>query len=114
MSPRFSLAGKCAVVTGGARGIGAAIALGLANAGAEVVLTYREKKTEAESVAKAIRDLGRRALTLAMDVTDRSSVEQAADAARGFGPISILVNNAGVNKPTDFDQVSDADWDFVV
>jgi 3-oxoacyl-[acyl-carrier protein] reductase len=111
---RFSLAGKNAVVTGASRGIGRAIALGLAEAGADIVFTYREKRDEANAVAAQIRDRGRRALALKMDVTDRASVVAAADAARGFGPISILVNNAGINKPTDFDQVSDADWDMIL
>src|SRR5215472_6061664 len=111
---RFSLAGKNAVVTGASRGIGRAIALGLAEAGADIVFTYREKRDEANAVAAQIKDRGRRALALKMDVTDRGSVKAAAQAARGFGPISILVNNAGINKPTDFDQVSDADWDMIL
>jgi 3-oxoacyl-[acyl-carrier protein] reductase len=49
-----------------------------------------------------------------MDVTDRASIMAAAGMAEGFGPISILVNNAGINKPTDFDQISAADWDEIV
>jgi len=111
---RFSLTGKCAVVTGGSRGIGAAIALGLAEAGADVLLTYREKHAEAQDIVKQIETKGRRALAVQMDVTHRLAVEQAAEQARAFGPIQILVNNAGINKPTDFDQVTDADWDMIV
>ena len=111
---RFSLAGKTAVVTGGSRGIGRAIAIGLGEAGADVVFTYREKQDEAEAVAAQIRGAGRRALPIAMDVTDRASVEAAARDARKFGKVSILVNNAGINKPTDFDKVSDADWDTIL
>ncbi|MGZ5923087.1 MAG: SDR family NAD(P)-dependent oxidoreductase [Rhizomicrobium sp.] len=111
---RFSLAGKTAVVTGGSRGIGRAIAIGLGEAGADVVFTYREKQDEAEAVAAQIRGAGRRALPIAMDVTDRASVEAAARDARKFGKVSILVNNAGINKPTDFDRVSDADWDTIL
>lgn len=111
---RFSLAGKTAVVTGGSRGLGAAIALGLAEAGADVILTWREKRDAAEDVARRITALGRRALSVAMDVTSRASVAQAVEQARGFGPVSILINNAGVNKPTDFDRIEDADWDFVL
>ncbi len=111
---RFSLTGRNAVVTGGSRGIGRAIAVGLAAAGADIVFTYREKHDEAEAVANQIRDLGRRALALSMDVTDRASVEEAARDARKFGKISILVNNAGINKPTDFDKVTDADWDTIL
>ena len=111
---RFSLKGKNAVVTGGSRGIGRAIALGLAEAGADVVLTYKSNRAEADKVVSEIEKLGRRALALPMDVTDRKSVEAAAKDARGFGAISILINNAGINKPTDFDQVSDSDWDEIV
>jgi len=51
---------------------------------------------------------------LRMDVTDRSSVEAAARDCRAFGPLGVLINNAGINKPTDFDQVSDADWDTIL
>lgn len=113
MSSRFSLTGKSAVVTGASRGIGNAIALGLAEAGADVIVTYRTQRDEANGVVREIEKLGRNALALQMDVTDRASVEACAKDARGFGPISILVNNAGINKPTDFDQVSDDDWDSI-
>ncbi|MEJ1968007.1 MAG: SDR family oxidoreductase [Rhizomicrobium sp.] len=111
---RFSLAGKTAFVTGGSRGIGRAVALGLAEAGADVVFTYRDRHADAEDTGNAILALGRRALALKMDVTDRASVEQAARDARRFGPVSILVNNAGINKPTDFDRIEDADWDAIL
>ncbi|HEY0302179.1 MAG TPA: 3-oxoacyl-ACP reductase family protein [Rhizomicrobium sp.] len=111
---RFSLAGRNAVVTGGSRGIGRAIVLGLAQAGADIVFTYREQRHEADAVVAEIARLGRRSLALAMDVTDRASVEDAARDAQAFGKISILVNNAGINKPTDFDKVSDADWDTIL
>lgn len=115
MTPRFSLRGKCAVVTGGSRGIGRAIALGLAEAGADVAITYRTQKAEAEKVLRKIEALGRRALALPLDVTCRASVEAAArDAQAALKSISILVNNAGINKPTDFDQVTDEDWDFIL
>lgn len=111
---RFSLAGKCAVVTGGSRGIGRAIALGLADAGADVLLTYREKAAEADAVVHAIEAKGRRAKAVQMDVTNRASVDAAVKATDAFGAVSILVNNAGINKPTDFDQISDADWDTIL
>ena len=111
---RFDLTGKSAVVTGGSRGIGAAIALGLADAGADVLLTYREKQAEAQTIVDQIKAKGRKALAVQMDVTDRTSVDEAAKKARAFGAISVLVNNAGINKPTDFDQVSDADWDMIL
>jgi 3-oxoacyl-[acyl-carrier protein] reductase len=113
--PGFSLEGKHAFVTGGSRGIGRAIARGLARAGADVAFSYRERRDEAEKTLSEIEALGRRGLALPMDVADRASVEAAAkDAHAAFGSLSILVNNAGINKPTDFDQVTDADWDWVL
>ena len=111
---RFSLQGKCAVVTGGSRGIGRAIAFGLAEAGADVLVTYREKAEDADAVVRDIEAKGRRATAARMDVTDRASVEAAVRTAERFGTISVLVNNAGINKPTDFDQISDADWDAIL
>jgi 3-oxoacyl-[acyl-carrier protein] reductase len=114
MNDRFSLSGKIAVVTGGSRGIGRAIALGLAEAGADIVLTYRTNRDEAAKVVAEIKNMDVRALALPMDVTDRRSVEAASEEARAFGLISILVNNAGINKPTDFDALTDKDWDSVV
>ena len=66
-------------------------------------------------MVKEIEAKGRRAKAVQMDVTDRASVEAAARCgAKRSAPISILVNNAGINKPTDFDQVSDADWDDIL
>lgn len=114
MSNRFSLEGKTAFVTGGSRGIGRAIAVGLAEAGANVAFTYRSQRTDAENVAREIEALGKRALALQMDVTRRADVEAAARDAKAFGAISILVNNAGINKPTDFDKVTDKDWDDIL
>jgi len=111
----YSLQGRNAVVTGGSRGIGRAIAIRLAEAGADVALTYRERAHEAEQVVREIDSKGRRAIALQMDVTNRVSVEQAArDARAALGPIGVLVNNAGINKPTDFDHVTDADWDEIL
>jgi 3-oxoacyl-[acyl-carrier protein] reductase len=111
----FSLEGKRAFVTGGSRGIGRAIARGLARAGADVAFSYRERRDEAEKTLAEIESLGRRGLALPMDVSDRASVEAAAkDAHTAFGALSVLINNAGINKPTDFDQVSDADWDNIL
>jgi 3-oxoacyl-[acyl-carrier protein] reductase len=102
------------VVTGGSRGIGRAIALGLAEAGADVLITYRERHGEADAVVREILSTGRRTKAVSMDVTNPVSIAAAATEAAGFGMISILVNNAGVNKPTDFDQIKDGDWDFIL
>jgi NAD(P)-dependent dehydrogenase (short-subunit alcohol dehydrogenase family) len=112
---RFSLAGKTAFVTGGSRGIGRAIAIALAEAGADVAVTYRERRDDAAAVADRIEAMGRRALVMQVDVADRRSIETAAaKLGDAWGGLSILVNNAGVNRPADFDKVSDEDWDFVV
>jgi len=115
VNSRFSLAGRTAVVTGGSRGIGRAIAVGLAEAGADVVLTYRERAKEADQVAREIAAIGRRAFAVEMDVTDRASVEKAARfASEKLDSVDVLVNNAGVNKPADLDRIDDTDWDFVL
>jgi len=110
-----ALQDKTVFVTGGSRGIGAAIARACAAAGARVALTYREQDTEAARVVEEIALEGGEAQAIAMDVTDREAIRQAfQEAQRAFGPFSVLINNAGINKPTDFDQVSEDDWDAIL
>lgn len=107
-----SLDGRIAFVTGGSRGIGKAIVRGLVGAGATVAFTYQSKQDEALTLQ---RELDNRAIAFQMEASDRVSVTRAMNAAADrFGPFSILVNNAGINKPTDFDQVTDADWDNIL
>jgi 3-oxoacyl-[acyl-carrier protein] reductase len=111
----LSLAGKNAVVTGGSRGLGRAIALRLAEAGANVALTYIARTDEALTVAREIENKGCLGIALQMDVTDRPSILSASQEARkALGHISILVNNAGINRPEDFDKVTEEDWDDVI
>ena len=111
----LDLAGRAALVTGGGRGIGRAIALRLAEGGAAVAVAYRSNETEANEVVRLIRERGGRALAVRMEVTDRAAIAAALDHAESeLGPLRILVNNAGINKPTDFDKVSDADWDEIL
>src|SRR5438128_11684091 len=94
-APDFRLDGQVALVTGAARGLGRAIALALAHAGADVALGLRDAATGGELVAE-IEALGRRALPLQMDVKRLDQVHAAvAEALRAFGRIDILVNNAG-------------------
>jgi 3-oxoacyl-[acyl-carrier protein] reductase len=114
-SETISLVGRNAFVTGGSRGLGRAIALRLAEAGANVALSFRERRDEALAVTREIEQIGRLSVAVKMDVVSRPSVVIAArDARRALGPLSILVNNAGINIPTDFDQVTDEDWDAVL
>jgi 3-oxoacyl-[acyl-carrier protein] reductase len=110
----FSLASRTAVVTGASRGIGRAIALALAAAGADVLITFRERQDEAAEVVRAIEASGAKALAIPLDVTDRSSIARMVESARSFGQVSILVNNAGINRPTDFDKVTESDWDEIL
>ena len=106
------LDGRTAFVTGGSRGIGKAIVRKLVKAGARVAFTYRSERDQALALQK---ELDNTAIALQMEVTDRASVAHAMDeAAKHFGEFSILVNNAGINKPTDFDQVTDVDWDQIL
>lgn len=91
----ITLEGKTAIVTGASRGIGRAIALGYAEAGADVALVARSEDALAE-VAAAVRAVGRTALALPCDVTDRDAVRRTVDAAvDGLGRVDVLVNNAG-------------------
>ena len=93
--PNFSLAGKVALVTGAARGLGRAIALAFAHAGADVALGFRDANT-AHDLVREIEALGRKALHLQMDVTNLAQIYRAIqDAAGHFGKLDILVNNAG-------------------
>ncbi len=95
--PELSLKGRSAVVTGAGRGIGRAIALSLAEAGADVALAARTP-SELEDVAAEIRTLGSRAFAVPTDVSDSSQVEYMIEAAlKQFGSIDVLVNNAGIN-----------------
>src|SRR5438094_171253 len=104
---RFSsLEGKTALVTGGSRGIGRAIALELARAGADVTLSYRSGKDEAEEVA---REAGGRAVEA--DVADP---EQAKALIGAVGELDLLVNNAGVTRDGLIARMSDEDWRVVI
>src|SRR5437867_2921208 len=110
--PRFDLQGQVALVTGAARGLGRAIALALAHAGADVALGLRDPAT-ADGLPGEIEALGRRALPLAMDVLDLAQIRAAVDrAAAEFGRLDILVNNAGLGPANPAEQVTEADYDL--
>jgi 2-deoxy-D-gluconate 3-dehydrogenase len=106
------LAGKVALVTGASRGLGAGMALGLAAAGADVVL---HASTLPNDTAVAVRQLGRSAATLAADLSDPSAPARlAAEALATYGRIDILINNAGVIRRKAAAEHSDEDWDAVI
>ena len=97
MHDRFRLDGQVAVVTGGGRGIGRGIALGLADCGADVVVIAR-RQHEVDAVAGEIRERGRRALALSADVMDFTQLPRALDrVVSELGGLNIMVNNAGGN-----------------
>lgn len=109
----MTLSGKCAVVTGGGRGIGAAVAEALAAAGASVVVTARSAG-EIEAVAEGLRARGWRAHAVVCDVTDPDSVAAMADRALNLmGHVDVLVNNAGMARSAPFAKVTLDEWESV-
>lgn len=107
---RFDLSGRTALVIGGSSGIGRAIALGLAEAGADVVASSR-RRAEVASVAAEVRRHGRRTIEAVSDVLDRPSLEKLhADTVAAFGRIDILVNAAGTTKRVPTLECSEKDW----
>jgi NAD(P)-dependent dehydrogenase (short-subunit alcohol dehydrogenase family) len=110
----LSLEGKTAVVVGGTLGIGRALALGLAAAGADVVATSRSQDG-VESVAAEIEQLGRRTLRMTSDVTDRSTLERVRDAMLAeFGKIDILVNSAGITRRIPTLECTEEIWESIM
>jgi 3-oxoacyl-[acyl-carrier protein] reductase len=107
-----NLEGRVALVTGAGRGIGRAIALTLAEAGADVAVNYREQLEPAEAAAREIRRLGRRAEVVQADVSLAADVARLVEASEsGLGPIDILINNAGISEPCGIEELSEALFD---
>ena len=103
--------GKVAIVTGAGRNIGRAIALGLADGGASIVVNARSNRAEADAVAREIEAAGCKALVHIGDVADAAAVQAMADAAvNRFGRIDILVNNAALRREKPFAEMSYAEW----
>jgi NAD(P)-dependent dehydrogenase (short-subunit alcohol dehydrogenase family) len=110
----FSLAGKNALVTGASRGIGRAIAEGLASAGADVAITARQSAS-LDDTAAAIRGFGRNASAIAMDVTDVASIRTGVDqAVNALGGLDILVNNAGMEQVCPSLDIEEDLWDRIL
>ncbi|MCT2537334.1 glucose 1-dehydrogenase [Aquibacillus koreensis] len=111
--PSFSLDGKLAVVTGATKGIGRAIALGYAEAGADVVLIARTLE-DLEKVKKEVEALGRQAFTICNDIKDYKKIIAKVDELLGERPIDIWVNNAGVNIRSQALDVTEEEWMHIV
>ncbi len=110
-----TLAGKTALVTGGARGIGRATALELARLGAQVVVNYRGNAEAAHEVQALIEAQGGKAITVAADVGQSAEIDKLfAAATEAFGSVDILVNNAGLTRDNLLIRLSEADWDDVM
>ncbi len=108
MSDPFDLTGKVALVTGTNTGLGQAIAVGLAQAGADIIAVGRSEPNETR---KMVADLGRNLTAIAADL---SSIEPIARIVEDAGPVDILVNNAGIIRRADAAEFSEADWDSVM
>jgi 3-oxoacyl-[acyl-carrier protein] reductase len=110
-----SLKNRVALVTGGSRGIGRAVAISLADAGAAVAVNYREKATEARNVVETIRAAGGRAMAVGADVSKAVQVsEMMAAVDRELGPVDVLVNNAGVGLVRTVDDLTEEDFDLTI
>jgi 3-oxoacyl-[acyl-carrier protein] reductase len=109
------LRNRIALVTGGSRGIGAAVAVALANAGADVAVNYRERAQAANAVCGEISGMGRKAVAVQADVSVVADVKRlVAEAEAHIGGIDILVNNAAIAHPRKFEQITEAEWDEVL
>jgi 3-oxoacyl-[acyl-carrier protein] reductase len=111
----MTLEGRVALVTGGGRGIGRAVTLALARAGAHVAIGYRERRAEAEAAAEEVRAIGRRAVTTGGDVSAEGDVARMVDEARtALGEIDVLVANAGVAPVATLDDLDLATFDRTI
>ena len=111
----MKLKDKICLVTGGSRGIGKAIVNRLADDGAQVIFTYIKDKNAANEVIISLSKNNSNITAFQMDVSHRESVKNVISSIMEDTPkIDVLVNNAGINKPEDFDKITDNDWDNVV
>jgi 3-oxoacyl-[acyl-carrier protein] reductase len=106
---------KTALVTGASRGIGRAIALALARAGANVAVNFKEREAEALEVCSQVSDLGRGCLAVRADVSIASEVTRLLDTVEAnLGIVQVLINNAGITRPQDLEQITETDWDEIL
>jgi NAD(P)-dependent dehydrogenase (short-subunit alcohol dehydrogenase family) len=114
-SPLFDLTGKVALVTGGSKGLGKAMARGLAEAGADVILASRSEADLRKALDEVLAGTGRRGRSVVADLSRRPEAGRLAQAAlAALGRVDILVNNAGSNKPQAIDAITDEAWDEIL
>ena len=110
----FNVKNKVALVTGGSKGLGKAMARGLAEAGADIVISSRHEEELRPALDEILKGTGRRGIFVVADMAKRGDVKRLADTAlEKMGRVDILVNNAGTNTPQPIDQIKDEDWDRV-
>jgi 3-oxoacyl-[acyl-carrier protein] reductase len=115
MTIKPDLNGRIALVTGGSRGIGAAVAVALAEAGAAVAVNYRERADQAEAVVARIKSTGGRAIAIAADVSRSDAVAaMVKQAATALGPVDILINNAGMAIVRGIDELTESEFDQTI
>jgi NAD(P)-dependent dehydrogenase (short-subunit alcohol dehydrogenase family) len=111
----FSLKGKVALVTGGSKGLGKAMARGFAEAGADIVISSRHENELRSALDEILQGTGRRGSYLVADMSKRAEADRLGKAAlEKMGKVDILVNNAGTNTPQITEEIRDADWDRVL
>jgi NAD(P)-dependent dehydrogenase (short-subunit alcohol dehydrogenase family) len=111
----FNLAGKTALVTGGSKGLGKAMARGLAEVGADIVISSRHENELKPALDEILKGTGRKGRYVVADMSRRADVDRLAKSALELtGHVDILVNNAGTNVPQPIDQIKDEDWNSVM
>jgi NAD(P)-dependent dehydrogenase (short-subunit alcohol dehydrogenase family) len=111
----WDLTGKVALVTGGSQGLGKAMARGLAEAGADIILASRREAELKAALAEVLQGTARRGRVCVADLSRRDEAEKLAkDALAAFGRIDILINNAGTNRPQAIDSIDDETWDTIL
>lgn len=109
------LAGKVALITGASRGIGQAVALEMARAGADIAVNYSGSEAAAQATVDQVKALGRKAIMVKANVADADEVAAMVESVQAeFGHIDILVNNAGITRDTLLMRMKDSDWDDVI
>ncbi len=115
LSNTRDLTGRVALVTGGSRGIGRAVSLALAEAGADIGVNYLSREREAEEVRALVERYGRRCITVRADVSVATDVSRMVKSVEEeLGGVTILVNNAGIARPRGLDEITEEDWDTTI